>query len=277
MVTLEANVANKAKFTVVASIGNKSDEITFTVLNDNTVYVYDQEDLAAISQDLYGTYILMNDITLTGVWTPIGWVADAAANDQTNAFKGTLDGNGYTVSGMNVTTGWNGGFIWIIGNEGTVKNLGLTGSVKSSCGGAFTGNMYGKLENCWANVDVAIHAETSTQWVGTLVGGIFSGASIKNCYAVGKGTGNASSANGAGFIGSGSKNFLADSYVLDTSVDAVVGYARVTDQTDPVTSVCKTDAELKTAATFANWDKNVWNIADGSYPTLIESCSAAAE
>lgn len=81
LVTLEANVANKAKFTVVASIGDKSDEITFTVLNDNTVYVYDQEDLAAISQDLYGTYILMNDITLTGVWTPIGY-ADGAPVDR---------------------------------------------------------------------------------------------------------------------------------------------------------------------------------------------------
>lgn len=277
LVTIEGNVANKARFTVVVTLGGRSDEMTFTVLNDNVVYVYDQEDLAAIGENLYGTYILMNDIELTGTWTPLGWVDGASASDQTNAFQGTLDGNGYTISGMNVTMSWNAGFIWIIGEEGLVKNLGLVGSVKSSCGGAFTGNMYGTLENCWADVDVSLHADSSTQWVGTLVGGIFGSATVRNCYAIGQGTGNASSANGAGLIGSGSKNSIVGSFVLDTSVDAIVGYARVGDETDPATDVAKTDAELKDPATFADWDDSIWNFAEGEYPSLREGCTAAAE
>lgn len=276
MVTLEANVANKAKFTVVASIGDKSDEITFTVLNDNTVYVYDQEDLAAISQDLYGTYILMNDITLTGVWTPIGYADGAPVDGSKNAFMGTLDGNGYTISGLNVTNGWNAGFIWAIGKEGVVKNLGLSGSVKSNCGGAFTGNNFGTLENCYTDAAVT---SAGKQWVGTLVGN--NSGIVKNCLSVGTGTGVADTADikgkGAGIIGSGSKNSIVNCFALQGSVEAVVGESRVGDAAEPVTSVLKTETELKTAATFANWDKNVWNIADGSYPTLIEGCSVTAE
>ena len=30
----------------------------------------------------------------------------------------------------------------------------------------------------------------------------------------------------------------------------------------------RTDAQLKTAATYAGWDDSVWTIADGAYPTL---------
>jgi hypothetical protein len=48
------------------------------------------EELAAIKDNLDGQYVLANDITVTGVWTPIG-TEDAP-------FTGKLYGNGHTVS-----------------------------------------------------------------------------------------------------------------------------------------------------------------------------------
>ncbi len=280
LVTFESTVKNNTKFTVVASIGEGvTDEVIFTIINKTPVEISTVEELIAISEDLYGHYILVNNIDLGNMdWTPIGHATGATIKDQAYAFHGVLDGNGYTISGLNVQKGqaWNAGFIYIIGDDGVVKNLGLTGSVASSCGGAFTGNLRGgTLINCWANVSVTRHAESSVQWVGTLVGAVENGKVI-NCYAIGQGTGNATSANGAGLIGSNeSKSVIENCFVLDTSVDAIIGERRVLDSAEPVTSIAKTEAELKTAATFASWDTTVWNIVEGQMPTLINGCTVA--
>lgn len=53
------------------------------------------EDLKAIANDLDGDYILTNDIDISGEnWTPIG--------TREETFKGTLDGNGHTISGLTI-------------------------------------------------------------------------------------------------------------------------------------------------------------------------------
>jgi hypothetical protein len=281
LVTFESTVKNNAKFTVVATVGEGiTDEVTFTIVNKTPVQISTVDQLKAISEDLYGHYILVNNIDLGKAdWTPIGFATGAGIKDQTYAFHGVLDGNGYTINGLNVKAGqgWNGGFIYIIGTDGIVKNLGLTGSVLSSCGGAFTGNLRGgTLQNCWANVTVTRHAETSSQWVGTLVGAIENGKVI-NCLAVGQGTGLSTSANGVGLIGSNEsfKSVIENCFVLDTSVDAIIGEGRILDSTEPVTSIAKTDAELKLAVTFAGWDTTIWNISDGVIPTLKRGCTVA--
>ena len=41
-------------------------------------------------------FVLDNDIELTGIWTPICW--------NRASFKGTFDGQGFSISGMNVRT-----------------------------------------------------------------------------------------------------------------------------------------------------------------------------
>lgn len=68
--------------------------------------VYTEEDLRAMKNDLYGAYILMNDITLTEEWEPIGtyysnyeYFSDSW---WTYAFRGNLDGNGHTIYGLKV-------------------------------------------------------------------------------------------------------------------------------------------------------------------------------
>lgn len=65
-----------------------------------------EEDLRNMGKDLYGAYVLTNDITLTEDWNPIGAYFSNYEyfNDSwwTYAFRGTLDGNGHTISGLNI-------------------------------------------------------------------------------------------------------------------------------------------------------------------------------
>ena len=57
--------------------------------------IYNQADLKAVANDLTANYIVANDITLSGDWTPLGWT------DSTDVpFTGTFDGNGYIISGL---------------------------------------------------------------------------------------------------------------------------------------------------------------------------------
>ena len=54
--------------------------------------INDEAGLKAIANDLSGTYVLKNDITLSDdEWTPIGTSA--------HPFTGTLDGKGFTIKG----------------------------------------------------------------------------------------------------------------------------------------------------------------------------------
>ena len=49
------------------------------------------EELQAVNENLSGSYILMNDIDLSAkTFNPIGGMYDS--------FKGTFDGNGYTIT-----------------------------------------------------------------------------------------------------------------------------------------------------------------------------------
>ena len=67
------------------------------------------EDLAAVREDLYGWYVLENDLDLSGIanWTPIGcYEADyefAPAEWWRHAFKGIFDGQGHTIRGLRIT------------------------------------------------------------------------------------------------------------------------------------------------------------------------------
>ena len=58
--------------------------------------ISDEAGLKAMSNNLAGSYVLTQDITLSGELTPIG-TADAP-------FTGTLNGNGHTIKGLSITT-----------------------------------------------------------------------------------------------------------------------------------------------------------------------------
>ena len=107
--------------------------------------IYTQEDLAGIASGSSGKYYkLANDITLTSDWVPIV------------SFSGTLDGGGYTISGLNVpgsSTPNLGGIVNSLKAGATIKYLNVIGSVTSNFVsnprvGGIVGINEGTVENC---------------------------------------------------------------------------------------------------------------------------------
>ena len=99
------------------------------------------EDLQAISQNLSADYKLSANIDLSGVenWTPIGsFEADETVNDgetpnEAYAFTGTFDGEGHTISGLNVSSPIGAGLFGCVAG-GTVKDLTVEDvTVSGSC------------------------------------------------------------------------------------------------------------------------------------------------
>ncbi len=108
-------------------------------------------------EDFKGKTIkLTRDITLQENFTPIG-------RSEEIPFRGTFDGNGHEIKGLNVSE--NGGYAGLFGYlDGTVKNLEIEGTVKSSgpvCG-AFAGYMMENalIWNCTSCAEVTGKAKT---------------------------------------------------------------------------------------------------------------------
>ncbi len=129
-------------------------------------------------------------------WVPIGGnnLTDTAGT----SFKGTFDGQGYTVSNLKISTGhYYLGFFGTIG--GTVKNFGITsGSVTGANKvGGLCGTGSGTISNCFSRVTVE-----ATNNAGGLVG-MASNLTIENSYAKGS---ISSDGNAGGLVGYYSSN-----------------------------------------------------------------------
>ncbi|MDD3079945.1 MAG: GLUG motif-containing protein [Paludibacter sp.] len=132
--------------------------------------ISDAAGLAAIANDLSGSYVLTSDITLTGDWAPIG------------TFTGTLDGQGHIIYGIKVddsSTAERGLFSRT--NGATIRNLGIENAniVGNERIGAFAGVFQGgTLEQCY----VANSYIEGRDHVGSLCGDATGAANIQNCY-----------------------------------------------------------------------------------------------
>ena len=117
---------------------------------------------------------LTGNITLTGDWTPIG-------TSISNAYKGTFDGGGHTITGLTVTTSDQYvGLFGYIGSGGTVKDVTLEevkieSDNEMSAVGGVVGYSYGNIENCSVSGSVS-----SNSTAGGVVGAQLSG-SITGC------------------------------------------------------------------------------------------------
>ena len=149
---------------------------------------------------------LTGNITLTGDWTPIG-------TSISNAYKGTFDGGGHTITGLTVTTSDQyAGLFGYIGSGGTVKDVTLeevkieSNNDMSAVGGV-AGRSYGALENCSVSGSVSGSdiaggvvgyqsggfltgcSSSATVNAGGVAGGVAgltdSGATLTACYATG--------------------------------------------------------------------------------------------
>jgi hypothetical protein len=95
-----------------ANLRNRTDLVP---TDGNIIFITSQEELAAINSDISNpaknngrnAYILLNDITLTGTWAPIG--------NAGNPFGGRLYGAGHTIAGITLS------------NDGNIADNGLFG------------------------------------------------------------------------------------------------------------------------------------------------------
>lgn len=109
-------------------------------------------------------------------WTPIG--------DYDIQFKGTFDGDGYTITGLYInSTSLYQGLFGHIGEGGTVKNLGVDGTVSGDTyvGGVVGYNNSGTVTNCYNTGKVS----GSSYSVGGVVGNVTDGGQVTNCYNTG--------------------------------------------------------------------------------------------
>ena len=86
-----------------------------------------EDQLKTMADDLGGCYLLEGNITLTGEWLPVGM-------NQSCPFTGILEGQGYTISGLNITT-TDGNYqgLGLFGYaKGIIRNVNVKGTINSS-------------------------------------------------------------------------------------------------------------------------------------------------
>ena len=134
-----------------------------------------EEQLKAIANDLSGTYVLKNDITLSDAeWPPIGTSSDP--------FKGTLDGKGFTIKGLTVGNGANDDKAFFgFTNGATVKNIGFTSAVVKGHNQAAI--VVAKATSSTLSNIYVSGVVTGRDHVGTIAGDARDNTTITNCVS----------------------------------------------------------------------------------------------
>ena len=140
-----------------------------------------------------GTVELLKNVTLTGNWTTVG--------TETEPFKGTFDGKGYTITGLTIPTSDNEymGFIGML-DGGTVKNVKFA-SV-SVTGKNDVGTAVGRIINggIVSGVQVLGGTVSGAKRVGGVVGSIKASGTVSDCTNAAVVTAN--DRNAGGIVGS---------------------------------------------------------------------------
>ena len=154
------------------------------IATNNTIKISSEVELRALSAYVASgntcsgkVFKLEKNISLTDTieWNPIG--------DNVNKFEGTIDGAGYTVSGMLISIKQS--YAGLIGylNGGTVKNLNIANSKI---------NIPAEVDNKLQN-DIVSKSAVSYSYLGAIAG-YANGATISNCK-------NSTSVNGGNYVG----------------------------------------------------------------------------
>lgn len=222
----------------------------------NVIKISSAAEFAAIGNDLAANYELTSDIDMSSVeWTVLG------------AFSGTLNGNGYTLKNFQYTPQASGFAIFTsIAQGGVVENLGVTGYVADA--GAWAGvicvDNYGTIRNCWTNV--VLKTTQTAGYAGMIALNNKGKGTIENCYTVGANLAYGtlySLDRGAMLLESEASASVSGCFVLSDNNEMPYAIGKSKDA-----SLYRTEEEMKKASLYAAWDTDVWNIADGSFPTL---------
>lgn len=234
-----------AKFgeeTIFATEGTKKGILTEEeAIAQGYTVIKSADELQALSTgNMNGKYILMEDIDLSSIanWEAIG--KDGAE------FKGTFDGNGYSISNLKIdktTESYQGLFGKINGatvkntqvvnanvkgkvsvgvlvgesTNGTITNCSTSGTVAagSNFAGGLVGSAYGSnISNSFSTSSVV-----GKTWVGGFVGSAGGSTNISNSYATGSVTGDNTTGGFAGYLRTNSNisNSYATGDVYSTS------------------------------------------------------------
>lgn len=144
-----------------------------------TVQISNEAELKAIANDLWGDYVLTQDITLTGEWTPLG--------TEEEPFLGTFDGQGHTIKGLTISKkADNLGFFGFT-TGATITNVNFTGA--SINGDHQAAIVAGQASNTTISNVYVSGIVTGYDHVGTIVGDargfndVGSVTSISNCVS----------------------------------------------------------------------------------------------
>ncbi len=176
--------------------------LLFSTLIFGQIEIADRAALEAISSNLSGSYVLVNDIDLSDkAWTPLG------------EFKGLLDGNGKIIRGMrfNDNTINSVGFFKTAKNA-IIKNIGFEEAqiVGRNQVGIIVGNATGtRFEACY----VGNSTVSGNDHVASICGRAQSETLILNCYSTSKVTTNTQS---GGLVGVAENAAVTKSYFSGT-------------------------------------------------------------
>ncbi len=130
---------------------------------DASPYAISNEDhLKFMGDHLSSHYVLSNDIHLSDAWTPIG--------TNLNPFQGSLDGQGYSITGLSINAADSDylGLFGEIGSTGVVKNLTIDGAVLD--GNNYVGVLAGSSQGNIDNVTITNANVSAQDNVGVLIG-----------------------------------------------------------------------------------------------------------
>lgn len=180
------------EYTYTVSLAAAKD-LGYTIESNGSYTVTSADGLMNVAELVNGgktdiNITLDKNIDLTGKdWTPIG-------TDYDNAYTGTFDGGGHTITGLAVTT--NDQFVGLFGylnRAGTVKNVVMEGILITSnhmfgCTGGVVGYSWGTIENCSVSGSVSgtdcVGGVVGSQKAGSIIG-CSSSATVKGTHYVG--------------------------------------------------------------------------------------------
>jgi PGF-CTERM protein len=215
-----------------------------TAVAQSPVEIESVQDLQTVPDDLDGDYVLVNDINASEArdFEPIG--------DGERPFTGTFDGNGYVVTGLEITDGESErvGLFGKIGRGGVVKDVSLRGV--SIVGGQDVGGLAGSNAGTVRGSTVSGSVEGKEK-VGGLAGrniGEINGSSstasvsgdlhlgglvgrnvgeIRRSYAEGEVRGGSNAGGLVGYnLGSVSRSYATGDAEGDVTVGGLVGHNR---------------------------------------------------
>ncbi len=210
------------KFTIQVHVGAGTSE--------NPYYITKYAQLAMIgnstSYTLGGCYKLMNDITLSSSFVPIGYTENEGTYSL-SAFTGEFDGNGYTIYGLNLDNSSNssisyaGLFAKVSGasvHDLTISKAKITGSYDYA--GALAGYAAGSTITRVQVKDATISNSADAGVTGGLVGIVTtSSSSVTLSYATGSIT---TSSTGSAYVIGGLAGTISEASVNATYADVSI-------------------------------------------------------